>query len=82
MEALQSLQQNRNIIIKPADKGSAVVIMDREQYLWEEYRQLNDTTYYKKLLSPIYLQTIPLVEKIVQRLLEKRFINRKQKIYL
>lgn len=82
VEALQSLQQNRNIIIKPADKGSAVVIMDREQYLWEGYRQLNDTTYYMKLSSPIYLQTIPLVEKIVQRLLEKRFINRKQKAYL
>ncbi|TWW62547.1 hypothetical protein D4764_04G0011940 [Takifugu flavidus] len=40
--ALQELRQNINIIIKPADKGSAVVIMDREQYLWEGRRQLED----------------------------------------
>ena len=48
-EALKELKNNRKIIIKPADKGSAVVILDREQYLWEGYRQLNDKHYYLKL---------------------------------
>lgn len=45
VEAFQSLQQNKNIIIKPADKGGAAVMMDTEQYLWEGYRELSDTTY-------------------------------------
>lgn len=41
-EALNLLCKNSNIIIKPAVKGSAVVILDKDQYLWEGYRQLNN----------------------------------------
>ncbi|KAF7693726.1 hypothetical protein HF521_007479, partial [Silurus meridionalis] len=73
---------NQNIIIKPADKGSATVIMDREQYLWEGYRQLQDRTYYQKLDKPIYPDTVPLVKEIVQILYTKKHINAKQKSYL
>ena len=81
-EALFDLCNNKDIVIKPADKGSAVVLMDREQYLWEGYRQLNDTNYYSKLSKPIYWDTIPLIEKIIQSLHQKKFINLKQKAYL
>lgn len=80
--ALKELRENRHIIIKPADKGSAVVIMDREQYLWEGYRQLSDRTYYTKLDNPIFPDTIPLVHKIVNSLHQKKFISNKQKKYL
>ena len=48
-QALKELLENKNIIIKPADKGSAVVIMDRIDYLKEGYRQLSDTKYYTRL---------------------------------
>ena len=81
-EALRALKENRRIIIKPADKGSAVVIMDRDQYLWEGYRQLNDQTYYTKLNKPIYLDTVPLADKIIQSLHDKKFINAKPRNYL
>jgi hypothetical protein len=37
------------IIIKPADKGSAVVIMDRETYLHEAHRQLSNPMFYQKV---------------------------------
>ena len=30
--ALNKLRKNRNIVIKPADKGSATVILSRENY--------------------------------------------------
>lgn len=53
--ALWELMQNRHIVIKPADKGSAVVTLSRDQYVLEVNRQLQDTTYYKKLSKPIYL---------------------------
>lgn len=66
--ALKELRENIQIIIKPADKGSAVVILDRDQYLQEGYRQLNDATYYSKLKKPIYLETLPFVEKIINNL--------------
>lgn len=82
LNALQELKNNKDIIIKPADKGSAIVIFDRDQYLQEGYRQLNDNKYYSKLKRPIYLETIPMVEKIINNLFIKKFINIKQKRYL
>lgn len=79
VEALKSLQNNQFIVIKPADKVSAVVIMDRDQYIWEGNRQLLDQDYYTQLKKPIYLDTIPMVGKTVQKLYDKKFINAKQK---
>ena len=48
-KALKELCNNKDIIIKPADKGSAVVIMQREDYLREGYEQLSDPKFYRKL---------------------------------
>ena len=47
--ALYNLQKREDIVIKPADKGSAVVVMDRDHYVSEAERQLNDSTFYKPL---------------------------------
>ena len=40
--ALRNLQQRTDIVIKPADKGSAVVMLSKEDYIKEADRQLND----------------------------------------
>ena len=48
-QALRSLKHNTDIVIKPADKGSAVVVMDRDHYISEAERQLSDTKFYKAL---------------------------------
>lgn len=82
LQALKELQLNHSLIIKPADKGSAVVILDREDYIWEARRQLNDPQYYTKLTSPIYLDTIPIIKEIVLDMWEKKYINHKQRNYL
>ncbi|GAA6073383.1 uncharacterized protein LOC105358296 isoform X1 [Tachysurus ichikawai] len=82
INALKELGENKQIVIKPADKGSAIVIWDREQYLWEGYRQLLDPKYYRKLDKPIYLDTIIMIRYILQSLHTKKFINAKQKAYL
>ena len=81
-EALKELQNNTSIVIKPADKGSSVVILSRDQYIFEVERQLNDHTYYRKLDNPIYLETIKPVTKIIDSLLRSKFINEKQRKYL
>lgn len=78
INALLELKKAKHIVIKPADKGSAVVIMDREQYVVEAQRQLDDSTYYKKLDKPIYMDTIPLIQDILLKLKKKRVINKKQ----
>ena len=46
---LKQLADNPEIIIKKADKGSAVVVMNTTDYLREGYRQLSDIKYYTKL---------------------------------
>lgn len=56
VDALKSLQNNSSIVIKPADKGSAVVIMDRDQYIWEGNRQLMDKKYYTQLKKNPFIQ--------------------------
>ena len=81
-QALKELQRNRQIVIKPADKGSALVILDRDQYVMEVERQLNDTAYYRRLDSPIYLETVLPVTRIINSLHRSKYINDKQRRYL
>ena len=45
--ALLSLSQNKSLVIKPADKGGAIVIMNRTDYINEGLRQLQDLNFYK-----------------------------------
>ena len=43
---MRNLQSDKNVIIKPAGKGSAVVIWDRNDYLKEAEKQLSDRSTY------------------------------------
>lgn len=76
--ALKSLKNNSDIVIKPADKGSAVVIMDRSAYVNEALRQLNNPNHYKTLDAPIYPASYPILRDILTSLLNRKFINIKQ----
>ena len=51
--ALDKLRKNRNIVIKPADKGSAIVILSRGNYI-REAQQLYNRKYYKKLDKAVW----------------------------
>ena len=44
---MRALAEHRNIIIKPADKGSCVVLWDGEDYLAEAEKQLQDIDIYE-----------------------------------
>lgn len=81
-KALSKLAANPNIIIKSADKGGQICIQDRDNYLKEAYRQLNDAQYYKPLLQPLQNETQAIVRTKVDKLYQDGFINRKQKTYL
>ena len=41
-QSIKSLRNHPDIIIKPADKGSAIVIQDKEYYVKEGERQLHN----------------------------------------
>ena len=48
-DALYSLRDDTIIIIKVADRGSAVIAWNREDYLKEAYKQLEDREAYEKV---------------------------------
>ena len=66
-DAVYSLKNDNSIIIKKADKGSAVLVWDREDYLKEAKNQLNDKNVYKELIGNV---EGPL-EKIIKTVLKK-----------
>ena len=47
--ALSDLERDNSIVIKPADKGAATVILDRLDNLTEGYKQLNYPFFYKEV---------------------------------
>ena len=44
-----SLENERTVIFKPADKGSSIVVWDRLGYLEEAEKQLSDSNTYKEV---------------------------------
>lgn len=72
--ALGELSRRGDIVIKPADKGSTVVIMDKARYVQEGLRQLTDESFYSMLASPIFMESIPRIERVVDGLLKTGFI--------
>ena len=70
---MRLLANDRSIVIKKADKGSCVVVWDREDYISEASKQLNDESVYK---------SVKFKHKILQDLAEKSngiFKGHKQK---
>ena len=59
-KAVENLRNYDDIIIKQADKGSAVVILDRDKYVAEAMRQLNDSEVY------IYLRDDPTLDMFIK----------------
>ena len=49
--ALRNLKAHRSIVIKEADRGSGVVVWDKEDYILEAINQLGDSNVYLKLDS-------------------------------
>ena len=63
-QALHNLQNNEKIVIKPADKGTATVIMSTTDYVAEGNRQLHSDTY-KELPSDPTLLHLEEVKRVV-----------------
>ena len=47
-QSIRSLKNHPDIIMKPADKGSAIVILDKDNYILEGERQLHDEQFYEE----------------------------------
>ncbi|XP_021340551.1 uncharacterized protein LOC110441668 [Mizuhopecten yessoensis] len=73
-QALKSLKNNSDIVIKPADKGCAVVKMNRDDYI-QANRQLSNETFYRKVDSDLTHVHALQINNTINRILEKGDID-------
>ena len=67
---LPDLKNDKTIVIKGADKGSAVVVWDRDDYIQEAEKQLGDKEIYEKISNdpqPLIDTNYRTVEKLRKR---------------
>ena len=62
---LKVLKDNPDTVIKKADKGSSVVVMNTTDYLTEGYRQLQDTNFYQKNPEDITLKVSGKISELI-----------------
>ena len=82
IKGIKKLKQNSDIVIKPADKGSATVILNKENYVLEAERQLANKKHYKKLDKPVFPETAEKFNQVLEEMKRKRFIGKKEFDYL
>ena len=63
--ALDRLSNNREIVIKPAHKGGATVILNANDYVEEAKRQLDNEIYYKKIESDLTVEHEQLINQCI-----------------
>jgi len=80
--AITELKSNKSIVIKPADKGGAVVVMNRNLYEQEGLRQLTNPKYYTEIPETVCTDTVERINEILTHLNNIGFINDDQYSYL
>ena len=75
---LHGLKKETSIVIKPADKGSAWVIMDSTDYEKEANRQLSQEKHYCQLPEPLFLHNATIIDRFHHTLLTDGHISRRQ----
>ena len=74
-DILANLTNNKAIEIKKADKGSAVVLMDKTDYIKEAERQLSDTNFYVSTSEDLTQQHSDKVREVLDRMWDNNEIE-------
>ena len=81
--AMRGLAEDRNIIIKPADKGSCVVLWDCKDYLAKAGKQLQDVDIYEDtdFKESDLVKLVEKIDTMFQSLRRKNLITEKELKY-
>ncbi len=79
---LEQLKQDTSIIFKPADKGSSIIIQNRENYIWEAEKQLSVQLHYKEIQNPVYPKVENRIIEILDHLKDQKTITYKEYKFL
>ncbi len=75
-KALRELAADPDIVIKNADKGSGIVIEDRDKYRADGKEHLEDANIYEKIDADPTLQLAKAINKFTSRMHDKGIIDR------
>ena len=72
--AINEIKNNNDIVIKPADKGGAIVIWPKVDYLTEAYKQLNNTNHYQRITNDPTQHIQQQIRRLVKQLHDDKFL--------
>lgn len=81
-QGIKQLEANKDIIIRPADKGGAIVVLTKEYYHQELMGQLNDNNTYLKLSSNPTREYKRDLSSLIQKGINKNILSKKESRYL
>ncbi len=81
-QALHTLLNDSSIIIRPADKGSGIVITDANEYVEKLRNELNDSTSYEKTNGNGLDNANTKVKQLANKLFKNGIISKKLQQYL
>ena len=76
-DSLKALSERTDIVIKPADKGGGIVILNKSDYIQEGTRQLTNTSFYKPLDKDPTLEHQAIINTTLHDLVELRKLHPK-----
>ncbi|XP_071149216.1 uncharacterized protein [Mytilus edulis] len=74
-QAINNLKSRDDIVIKQADKGSAVVVINKTDYIEEGNRQLSNTKFYKHLESDPTKEISKQINEVLSDMNSKKHID-------
>ena len=74
-KVIENLKENNSTVIKKADKGSNVVILNREYYIKEAMRQLSDKKFYKECTNDLTLEHHSTIQELILQMFDKKIIS-------
>ena len=80
--AIQNLRDNPSLIIKKADKGSATVLMNKEDYIFECNRQLTHSAHYEPIHESRQISNSAKIIELLEKMHSESLISDKQFAYL
>lgn len=79
---MKTFIDNNNLVIKKADKGSTIVVMDREDYIYEAERQLAVKKHYVEIAEPQLPKNCELFNDILQTMKLNKLLTDKEYRFL
>ena len=81
-KAIHSLKNNQHIIIKKADKGSSIVIQDKDTYIQEGMKHLGDPKTYTELRGDPTNKVAQQINTYIDKIYCRGYIDEYTKTYL